>query len=108
MPDKASVEYDIQCPYCGSLAVIPEYLVCGGTEGELYQRKCEACNMMFVFRIELRYAMIPQKANCLNGMEHRYEETFARPRRFAKLRCRDCKDEQPLPADWYTDLNEEN
>jgi hypothetical protein len=87
----------IRCPYCGSTAVIPEYLVCGGQEGELYPHKCDTCNFTFVFSITLTYLLTVAKANCLNGLEHNYEETFARPRKHAKLRCKDCHDEQPLP-----------
>ena len=67
-----------------------------------YSFKCEVCRMTFVIQVTLTYALSAQKANCLNGGNHDYEETFARPRKHAKLRCKNCYDEKPLIV-----LNEE-
>ncbi len=89
--------YDVRCPYCGSTSVIPEYLACSCKEGELYPRLCTVCKMTFVMQIVITYALTGKKANCLNGAEHNYKETFARPLRNTQLRCVDCHDEQPLP-----------
>jgi hypothetical protein len=88
---------DVECPYCGAGLEINHDDGRGYDESVLHQQECSECDRVFVFTASISYSYDAQKADCLNDGEHEYELTRTYPRRYAKLRCKHCDDEQQLP-----------
>tara|TARA_A100000171_G_scaffold26634_1_gene24837 strand:- start:259 stop:546 length:288 start_codon:yes stop_codon:yes gene_type:complete len=88
---------DLECPYCGADVEINHDDGFGYSEDELHEQLCWRCDKAFVFTTSIHFHYSPQKADCLNGGAHKYERTKTYPPKYAKLECRDCGDQQPLP-----------
>ena len=88
---------DTNCPYCGADIEICHDDGFGHEEGVLHEYKCPECDKGFVFETSIVFYYEAHKADCLNDGEHKYEETHTWPRKYTRLRCADCGDEQPLP-----------
>jgi translation initiation factor 2 beta subunit (eIF-2beta)/eIF-5 len=88
--------FDVECPYCGAGNDIVHDDNYGYREDELYQQQCSKCDNYFTFTTTIHFYYDVEKADCLNGGEHQYEKTKTFPREYAKMRCKDCGDEQPI------------
>jgi transcription elongation factor Elf1 len=84
------------CPYCDKELDTPTD--CYETN-EDYEWQCEHCEKYFVFTIDYDIIYYESKADCLNGADHNYQKTLTIPEEFARLRCKMCGDEKPLPRE---------
>ncbi len=86
---------DIECPYCGAGVDINHDDGAGYAESEIHQQECPACEKTFIFTTTVSFHYSPEKADCLNGVEHSYEKTKTYPVQYVRLRCTVCGDEKP-------------
>ena len=89
---------DTECPYCGEDVQINHDDGYGYSEDETHQQECGACGKTFTYTTMIHFSYSTRKADCLNGGEHDYRKTATYPPEFARLRCKMCDDEKPLPA----------
>lgn len=108
---------DVECPYCGAELEICHDDGYGMDEDELHQQECSECEKTFTYTTAIILHHTAYKADCLNGGEHQYKRTLTYPPQYAKMRCKTCWDEQPLPpqppssmdeGDMARDLQQEN
>lgn len=88
---------DVECPYCGEELKINRDDGSGDDEDSLHEMTCRKCEKNFVFTAATSVHYEAYKAACLNDGEHQYEKTQTYPPEFARLRCKTCGDEKPLP-----------
>ncbi len=86
---------DTNCPYCGAEVEINHDDGQGYTEDEIHQQECPECEKTFVFTTAIHFSYSPEKADCLNGGEHKYKLTTTYPPEWARMRCEDCGHETP-------------
>ena len=89
---------DTNCPYCGADVEINHDDGYGYSEDDLHQQECGDCGKTFTYTTVIHFSYSPRKADCLNGGEHDYHKTATYPPEFARLRCKTCGDERPLPS----------
>ena len=89
---------DTECPYCGADIEINHDDGYGYSEDDLHQQKCGECGKTFTYNTTICFYYRAHKAECLNGGYHDYRKTNTIPAEFARMRCRTCGDEKPLPA----------
>jgi len=94
---------DTECPYCGEGVEINHDDGYGYNEDETHQQECGACGKTFTYTTMIHFSYSTSKADCLNGGEHDYRKTATYPPEFARLRCKVCDDEKPLPANYIMD-----
>jgi len=94
--------YDIQCPYCKSGLDIDHDDGQGYEEDTTHQQRCDMCDKTFVFTTSVNYTYYPEKADCLNGGEHRYIATHTYPIEYTKMRCEYCDEERYPTTDEMT------
>jgi endogenous inhibitor of DNA gyrase (YacG/DUF329 family) len=87
--------HDVKCPYCGTDQEINHDDGYGYEEDELHNQECHECGKTFVFTTSIHIDHEAQKADCLNGGEHKWELTLTFPPKFARGRCSQCGQEQP-------------
>lgn len=87
---------DIDCPYCGDWSEVCHDAGRGYAEDEAHEMTCESCEKAFVFFTALHFTYDSRKADCLNGAPHNYERTSTYPRKYARMRCKDCEHERAL------------
>jgi len=90
------MSYDLNCPYCDA-----ELHVChddgfGYTEGVKHEMQCSSCDKNFVFETSISFYYEPEKADCLNGDNHKYKPTNCYPKCFTKMQCSSCDDSRDL------------
>ena len=83
---------DLECPYCET-----ELEVChddgfGYEEGVKHQMECGNCEKSFVFETSISFYYEPEKADCLNGDEHKWKARRCYPKGFTKMECESCGD----------------
>ena len=88
---------DATCPYCGAEVEINHDDGYGYEESDQHQQECE-CGKTFTYFTAIHFTYRTYKADCLNGGEHDYRKTDTYPHEFARMRCKECGDEKPLPA----------
>jgi transcription elongation factor Elf1 len=81
---------DFKCPYCGA-----DHEVChddgfGYDEDKAHEDTCRACGKNFVFYTSISFDYRPKKADCLNGEPHVLETSISHPRKYSRMRCRNC------------------
>lgn len=86
---------DVECPYCGEDQEINHDDGYGYEEDEVYQQECRNCHKTFTFTTSISFYYEAAKADCLNGAEHKYEQTHTHPKKCTRMRCVDCDDERP-------------
>ena len=64
---------DVECPYCGNGQDICNDDGHGLDECRTHQEECGECGKMFIFTTSLTVDSEAEKADCLNGSEHRME-----------------------------------
>lgn len=100
--------YDTEeCPYCEQQIKIDHDDGHGYEEGTIYQQECSKCGKTFVYTVEISFDHYLEKADCLNGGVHDYQETKTYPRVCARMQCTICGDEQPLPKEKYEQYKKE-
>lgn len=87
---------DLNCPYCGS-----ELEVChddgfGYQEEVRHEMQCWNCEKNFVFTTEISFYYSAEKADCLNGGDHKYKLTNTFPKEFSKMSCEDCDEQREM------------
>lgn len=90
---------DVECPYCLKWQEINHDDGYGLEEDTQHEQECECCEKSFVYHTSIHYFYTANKADCLNGDEHKYEKTFAVPVCATKWRCVDCGEEKALDKD---------
>lgn len=92
---------DIECPYCNYEQEANHDDGGGYEEGVLHQMQCESCEKNFTFQTKILFVYTSQKADCLNGGEHDYKQSFTIPRVFTKMECENCGEERdPTEEEW--------
>lgn len=92
---------DIKCPYCNYAQDIDHDDGYGYEEGELHKQECESCEKYFTFTTSIHYYYEANKADCLNGAEHKYKATRTYPIEWTRMECIDCGDERrPTEQEW--------
>lgn len=86
--------YDIECPYCGGQQNIDHDDGYGYEEDVVHQQQCCDCDMIFTYTTSIIYHYNTQKADCLNGSEHKWKPTLTYPKFATKLRCETCDEER--------------
>lgn len=89
---------DATCPYCGADVEIVHDDGYGYEQDQTHQQQCGECEKTFAYHTFIHFLYDTEKADCLNGAEHKYKLTTTYPPEFATLRCEDCGDEKPQPA----------
>lgn len=87
---------DVDCPYCGFPQEICHDDGYGYEEDVVHEQECIDCEKTFVFETFVSYFYDAKKADCLNGGFHRYKPTNTVPRKYTRMRCRDCDRTRPL------------
>jgi hypothetical protein len=87
---------DCTCPYCDKEMDDPDDCY---EPNKIYQHECPNCEKNFVFTIDYIRCYSENKADCLNGSEHKWEKTITFPVEFTRLYCTDCGEERPLPKE---------
>lgn len=81
---------DLECPYCKKEIDDPDD--CYETDRD-YEHECYHCEKNFVFQVEYTRHYSANKAECLNGGDHRYKERKlygAGGEPSISWRCQDC------------------
>jgi hypothetical protein len=89
---------DMHCPYCNAENEVCHDDGAGYAEDQLHEHTCYQCEKNFVFKTSVSFYSDPYKADCLNGSEHRLEMSITTPKRYSKMRCKDC-DYQRKPTE---------
>jgi hypothetical protein len=85
---------DTNCPYCNAEIEICHDDGFGCAEGEAYQMECPHCEKNFIFYTTISFDYSPQKADCLNGAEHKWKATITCPKTATRMRCTMCDQER--------------
>lgn len=86
---------DIDCPYCNHEQDINHDDGFGYEENTAHEMECKSCGKSFVFHTSVIYNYEPQKADCLNGKEHKWVKVEHYPDMWEKWeRCTDCEAER--------------
>ena len=80
---------DLICPYCDKQCEADEE---ARRQDEVYEHECEHCEKNFVYTLWYDICYSEDKADCLNGGEHNYEEICGYPPEVFKnkRRCSMC------------------
>jgi hypothetical protein len=85
------MRHDTECPYCGEGQDINHDDGYGYAEDRRYEQECPYCCKTFVFETHYTTYYTVNKADCLNGAEHRLESVFHVPNHWPNwVRCKDC------------------
>lgn len=92
---------DMECPYCGAGQEVCHDDGKGYEEGKNHEHRCTECKMKFVFQTTISFYYEPEKADCLNGADHKLKMSSTYPREYSKMRCQDCDFERkPTPEEF--------
>ena len=87
---------EVYCPYCNAKVEINHDDGYGYDEDEIHQQECHSCNNTFVYRTFIIMNYYTEKAECLNGGEHKFYKTKTFPPQFAVMKCEICGDTKPI------------
>ena len=85
---------DVNCPYCNAENEINHDDGYGYQEDEIYQQECDSCDKTFTFTTSIIYYYTAEKAECLNGGEHDWNQTFTFPKECTMMHCSMCDEER--------------
>lgn len=83
------MRYDVECPYCGEGQEICHDDGFGYEEGKAHQDHCYDCGKNFVFYTSISFNYEAEKADCLNGADHKYRPVH-NPGYPKHVYCEDC------------------
>jgi len=87
---------DLECPYCGKDCDVCHDDGFGYEENKKHQMKCPHCGKSFVFETSISFYYEPEKADCLNGYEHKWKPSGTFPQKFSFMYCKMCgKEREP-------------
>lgn len=82
---------EVECPYCNHSHSIDHDDGYGYEEDQIYHQQCPKCERYFVFSTYITFSYTVNKADCLNGGQHRWKEIWRYPRPEKPIyRCTDC------------------
>ncbi len=83
---------DLYCPYCDE--DLGSHVDDCHSQDVQYEHQCPKCDKNFVFTIEYYPSFTSNKADCLNGKEHKFEQITGVPKELFKdkYRCKDCSE----------------
>ncbi len=84
---------EIECPYCESDCGVPDE---PRGDGEYDRETCGNCEKSFVYFATYSVDYYSEKAPCLNGTEHNWEQIVGVPVEYfkGKFRCEYCQEEK--------------
>jgi len=92
---------DLECPYCGKGQEICHDDGYGYEEDQLHEQECGECEKTFTFTTSTSFYYSGYKADCLNGGNHKWENTITTPVQFTKMHCLDCEERRdPNEEEW--------
>jgi hypothetical protein len=95
---------DANCPYCDAELEINHDDGYGYSEDGKHEQECRECEKTFTYITSILYCYETEKADCLNGGEHRYEKTHTYPTEFSKMRCLMCDKEREMTEEERVDF----
>lgn len=99
---------DVECPYCGKPVEINHEDGYGYSEDDIYNQRCLECGKTFSYTTHVSYSYDVNKADCLNGGEHKYKPTVTFPKIFTQMECEACGDRrEPTTEEWRNILSKE-
>ena len=90
---------DIECPYCGHEQDICHDDGFGYEEDVKHEMECGNCEKSFVFLTSIIFYYEAEKADCLNGSDHKYKPTNTVPREYTEMVCTMCDDHRKPTKD---------
>ncbi|HTJ53755.1 MAG TPA: hypothetical protein VL443_30075 [Cyclobacteriaceae bacterium] len=87
---------DLECPYCEQELEINHDDCFGYQEGVKHQMECPHCEKKFVFKTSISFYYEPEKADCLNGINHDWQITRTSPKEFSQMCCSMCDEKREL------------
>lgn len=85
---------DLECPYCEKDCEVCHDDGFGYEEGVKHQMECPHCGKSFVFETSISFYYEPEKADCLNGADHKWKQSRIFPREFSVMICEMCGEER--------------
>ena len=99
---------DVNCPYCDAEVEINHDDGYGYEEDRTFEQECSHCEKCFSFTTSIWFLYQANKADCLNGSEHKYEESITFPKKYTRLFCKDCGDVTDISEERRAELAEED
>lgn len=81
---------DINCPYCDANQDINHDDGYGYEENVKHEQRCSKCGKYFTFTTHRTRYYEVQRADCLNGSEHKWRRTYTFPIEFTDMECDTC------------------
>lgn len=81
---------DVKCPYCGAEEEINHDDGYGYEEGMHHTQQCGSCHKEFVYFTSIHFSYDVQKADCLNGGEHKWLPSHTIPKAYTHMECEGC------------------
>jgi len=81
---------DVNCPYCKKEQEINHDDGYGYEENEKHEQECRDCQKYFAFTTSIVFHYKADRADCLNGGNHKYKPTTTVPRQYTRMYCVDC------------------
>jgi len=70
---------DVECPYCGEDVEINHDDGYGYEEDRVFEQECSHCGKTFTYTTGIIYVYTAEKAPCLNGEPHSWQDTHGYP-----------------------------
>ncbi len=91
---------DLKCPYCNHEQDIDTDNSENYLEDMIHNQQCSNCEKYFAFTTSISFYYTPNKADCLNGSEHKWDATHTFPKEYTEMRCDDCgESRKPTPEE---------
>lgn len=81
---------DLECPYCKKDLEVCHDDGQGYEEGVKHQMTCDYCGKSFVFETSIIFYYEPEKADCLNGKNHKWKQVHTHPKEHTTMECEMC------------------
>lgn len=81
---------DVECPYCGIAQEINHDDGVGYEENQMHEQQCPDCEKFFAYTTSISFYYSVNKADCLNGSEHKYRAMTTYPIECTQMECFDC------------------
>ena len=94
---------DVDCPYCGKGQEINHDDGNGYEEDRRHEQECGSCEKNFVFTTSIIYHYEAEKADCLNGGDHRVKMSSTYPRQYSVMNCENCDYKRNPRADEFAE-----
>ena len=83
---------DVKCPYCETEQEICHDDGYGYEQEEAHQQECGECEKNFVYYTSISFYYNAEKADCLNGSDHKFKAMSTYPKEYTKMICVDCEE----------------